>query len=207
MKRIIVLFLSWAFISGVEARTIRDFFASEPGNLLALVPKTVRLDMMDYYDSGTIVQANNNMGDGTRLDTITDNFMRLHTSDVKVLEMKMMKWKNDTILAVVETVEIPVRDSRITFYNKNWVQLREIKPFKMPTMEDFILPNVTKEKRRELLASIAFPVIELSFGGAGFDQLTARHGQDKFLSRQEWNEMKPYLRPTITYSVQGGKIK
>ena len=207
MRQIILIMTLLAVMLGVEARTVRDFFASEPGELLTLVPKTVRLDMLDYYDSGTIVQASNNMGNATRLDTVTDNFLRLHTSDVKTLEMRLMKWKNDTIIAVVETVETPVKDSRITFFNKHWVQLKEIKPFKMPTMEDFILPTVKKNQRKELLENIAFPLIELSFGGPNFEQLTARHGLAEFLGKEEWAKLKPYFRPTLTYSIQGGNIK
>lgn len=207
MKQVILTITLLAVVLGVEARTVRDFFASEPGELLTLVPRTVRLDMLDYYDSGTIVQASNNMGTDTRLDTVTDNFLRLHTSDAKTLEMRLMRWKSDTIIAVVETVETPVKDSRITFFNKNWVRLKEIKPFKMPTMEDFLLPTVKKDKRKEILKGIAFPLIELSFGGPDFEELTARHGLAAFLGKEEWAQLKPYFRPTLTYRVQNGKIK
>ena len=207
MKQIILTLTLLTMVLGMEGRTVRDFFASEPGELLTLVPKTVRLDMLDYYDSGTIVQANNNMGSGTQLDTVTDNFLRLRTSDVKTLEMRLMRWKNDTIIAVVETVETPVKDSHITFYNKHWVRLKEIKPFKMPTIEDFILPTVKKDKRKEILTGIAFPLIELSFGGPNFEELTARHGLAEFLGKEEWANLKPYFRPTLTYRVQNGKIK
>lgn len=207
MKQIILTLVLLTVALGLEARTVRDFFASEPGDLLTLVPKTVRLDMLDYYDSGTIIQASNNMGNDTRLDTVTDNFLRVHTSDAKILELRLMQWKNDTIIAVLETVETPVKDSRITFYNKHWVRLKEIKPFKMPTMEDFILPTVKKDKRKEILESIAFPLIELRFDGPNFEQLTARHGLAEFLGKEEWAKLKPYFRPTLTYRIQNGKIK
>lgn len=207
MKHILITLVLLVLATGLDARTVRDFFASEPDQLFTLIPRTTRLDLLDYYDNGTIVQASNNMGTGTQLDTVTDNFMRLHTSDIKVVELRLMRWKSDTIIAVVETVETPVKDSRITFYNKHWYRLREIKPFKMPTLDDFILPTVKKDKRRELLEGIPFPLIELTFSGDDFAQLTARHGLAEFLTKEEWARLKPYFRPTLTYRIQGGKIK
>lgn len=190
-----------------EARTVRDFFASEPGDVFTLLTKTTRLDMIDYYDNGTVVAASNNMAGTSQIDTITNEYLRLQVSDAKTVEMRLMRWKSDTIIAVVETVETPVKDSRITFYNKHWYQLKEIKPFKMPTMQDFMLPIVKKDKRKELMQQIAFPLIELSFGGPGFEQLTARHGLAEFLSKEEWAKLKPYFRPSLTYHIQNGKIK
>ena len=110
-----------------EARTVRDFFASEPGDVFTLLTKTTRLDMIDYYDNGTVVAASNNMAGTSQIDTITNEYLRLQVSDAKTVEMRLMRWKSDTIIAVVETVETPVKDSRITFYNKHWYQLKEIK--------------------------------------------------------------------------------
>ena len=137
----------------------------------------------------------------------TETQGRIHTSAARTVELRLMQWKSDTIIAVIETVKTPVKDSRITFYNKHWYALKEIKPFKMPTMDDFILPTVKKNQRKELLQQIAFPLIELTFGGPDFEQLTARHGLAEFLGREEWARLKPYLRPTLTYRIQNGKIK
>ena len=206
-KRLILMVAVMLAMLASEARTVCDFFASEPGQVFALLPRTARLDMLDYYDNGTIVKASNNMGTDSQLDTVTDNFLRIHTSAVRTVEMRLMQWKNDTIIALVETVETPVKDSRITFYNKHWYQLKEIKPFKMPTMDDFILPTVKKDQHKEIMQQIAFPLIELTFGGPGFEQLTARHGLAEFLSKDEWAKLKPYFRPTLTYHVLKGKIK
>ena len=206
-KRLILMVAVMLAMLAGEARTVRDFFASEPGQVFALLPRTARLDMLDYYDNGTIVKASNNMGTDSQLDTVTDNFLRIHTSAVRTVEMRLMQWKNDTIIALVETVETPVKDSRITFYNKHWYQLKEIKPFKMPTMDDFILPTVKKDQHKEILQQIAFPLIELTFGGPGFEQLTARHGLAEFLGKEEWAKLRPYFRSTLTYHVLKGKIK
>ena len=190
-----------------QARTVRDFLASEPDELFATLPRTTRLDMIDYYDNGTVVAASNNMAGTSQIDTITNEYLRIQVSDAKTVELRLMQWKSDTIIAVIETVKTPVKDSRITFYNKHWYALKEIKPFKMPTMDDFILPTVKKSQRRELLQQIAFSLIELTFGGPVFEQLTARHGLAEFLGQEEWARLKPYLRPTLTYRIQNGKIK
>lgn len=206
-KRLRTLLLMMLVLLCAEGRTVRDFFASEPGEVFGLLPRTVRLDMVDYYDNGTVVAANNNMGGTTQIDTLTDNFLRVHTSQALTVELRMMQWKRDTILAVIETVATPVADSRITFYNKHWYRLSEIKPFRMPTLDDFIVPGASKAQRRQVLEGIKFALIELRFGGDNFEQLTARHGLAEFLSKEEWEPLRPLLRPTLTYRIVGGKIK
>ncbi|MBQ9216845.1 MAG: DUF3256 family protein [Muribaculaceae bacterium] len=206
-KRLILMLAVMLTILAGESRTVRDFFASEPGDVFTLLTKTTRLDMIDYYDNGTVVAASNNMAGTSQIDTITNEYLRIQVSDAKTVELRLMQWKSDTIIAVIETVKTPVKDSRITFYNKHWYALKEIKPFKMPTMDDFILPTVKKNQRKELLQQIAFPLIELTFGGPDFEQLTARHGLAEFLGQEEWARLKPYLRPTLTYRIQNGKIK
>ena len=43
------------------ARTIADFFATEPGNIFTLLTRTYRMDMVDYYKSGQTAALPNNL--------------------------------------------------------------------------------------------------------------------------------------------------
>ena len=209
MKTLLSLILCLACLApDIAARTARDFFADEPGVLFASIPRTARLDMCDYYDAGQHPKVENQFGNDTRLDTLTDNFIRLHTSEANIMEIRLMPFKNDTIIAVIETALTPAPDSRISFYNRHWYRLREIKPFKAePTINDFFLASTPKATRAEILARLPFTLIEYSFGGTDFATLTARHSLKEFLSRDEWQAIAPYLRPALTYRIDGSKIK
>ncbi|MBR1882980.1 MAG: DUF3256 family protein [Muribaculaceae bacterium] len=190
-----------------QARTVRDFFASEPGDVFMLIQSNMRLDLMDYYDSGQRVFATNNLGNGTQLDTITDVYMKLHTSAARTVQLRMVPMMRDTVLAVIETVLTPVPDSHITFYNKNWVPLRSIKPFEMPTLADFFLPATPRERRDDLTRTLPFAPIKLDFAGENFGELRASHGLNRFLSREEFAQWQPHLVSELRYRLQGRKFK
>lgn len=191
----------------LPARTVREFFADEPGQIFAIINRSARLDMCDYFDAGQKVSVENLFGNGTRLDTITDLYMRLHTSETHIVEIRLMPFKSDTIIAVIETALTPAPDSHITFYNRHWYRLREIKPFKAPTINDFFLSSTPKDTRRELIAGLQFPMIEYTFTGPGFATLEARHSLRAFLGKEVFKSYAPYMRPTLTYRIDGAKIK
>lgn len=209
MRHLLIIALTLATIWPCEARTIRDFFASEPDDILLLMPQTARLDLLDYYDSGQKVEMNNRLGSGTQLVSVDSTYLKIRTSQSKTVEMLMLQFsKRDTIIAVIETVLTPVPDSRLRFFNSNWVELSSIKPLKkMPTLDDFFLTIASKEKRKELTQRLPFTLLEMSFTGDRHDTLTVKHGLKEFLTKEEYALFQPYMRPVITYSIQGAKFK
>ncbi|MBR1552242.1 MAG: DUF3256 family protein [Muribaculaceae bacterium] len=190
-----------------QARTIRDFFASEPGNIFALLPSSTRLDLLDYYDSGQIVEAQNNLGNGTSLISVGDTLLAMNTSESKTLQMRLLTrpGKRDTVIAVIETVKAPVADSRITFYDTQWRPLPDTRYFKAPGIDDFFLRSTPRHKRQELTQTLPFALIELQFDGK--DRLTARHGLKEFLTKEEFSKFRPYMVDSLVYEVDGNKIK
>lgn len=208
MKRYFIITVCLTTLLTCSSRTIRDFFASEPDDIFMLIPHTARLDMLDYYDSGQKVEMSNKLGTGTKLDTLTNDFLRIHTSESRNVELLMLQYsKRDTIIAVIETVFTPVPDSRLRFFNSNWVELSSIRPLKnMPTLDNFFLPSTNKDKRKELLEKLPFTMLEMSFIGNGHNTLVVKHNLDKFLSKEEYAQFKPHIRQSITYSISRGKF-
>ena len=208
-QKIFTAILMLCMLLPMQARTIRDFFASEPDEVLLLVPRSVRLDMMDYYDSHQTPTLNSRLGNGVRMLALDSAYVKLQTSEARVVEILMLQYsRRDTILAVIETVKTPVPDSRLRFFNSNWAELTSLSPLKkMPTLDDFFLPSVKKDKRQELLGRLPFTTIALTFEGENHDRLVARHGLAQFLSKDEYKLFAPYVRPTVTYQISGAKFK
>lgn len=206
MKRLLFIILCGITLFSANSRTIRDFFANEPDDIFMLVPHTARLDMLDYYDSGQKVEMANKLGTNTQLDTLDNSYLKIHTSKSRSVELLMLQYsRRDTIIAVIETVFTPVPDSRLRFFNSNWVELSSIRPLKkMPTLDDFFLPTVNKAKRSELLEKLPFTLLEMTFTSR--NTLVVRHNLDKFLSKEEFTQFKPYLRDRLTYSINGAKF-
>ena len=124
MKRLYsILVLSLVLMpSTLAARTIADFFASEPGNIFTLLTRTHRLDMVDYYNSGQVVDVPNNLAGEARLIELDSVYLKVQTSGSRVVEMLMRKAGKDTVITVIETVMTPVPDSRLTQWNVHWQQ-------------------------------------------------------------------------------------
>ena len=193
--------------STLAARTIADFFASEPGNIFTLLTRTHRLDMVDYYNSGQVVAVPNNLAGETRLIELDSTYLKVQTSGSRVVEMLMRKAGKDTVITVMETVMTPVPDSRLTQWNVHWQQYISERLFQKPDIDDFIVGKMPHDLRLDLQDAMIFPLIQLTFTGANHDSIVASQGLEQFLAPVEYKRFATYLKPTLQYRFNGLKIK
>lgn len=209
MKRLLsILCLSLALLplTGM-ARTISDFFASEPGNIFPLLTRTGRLDMVDYYNSGKTVAIANNLEGESSLLQLDSAYLKVQTSKNRIVEMRMRTAGKDTVITVIETVMTPVPDSRLTQWNVHWQRFTSDKLFAMPGIDDFIIRKMPHDLRADLQDAMIFPLIQLTFKGEGHDIIEASHGLEQFLAKEEYQRYSSYLKPSISYRFNGLKIK
>ena len=209
MKRLLsILCLSLALLplTGM-ARTISDFFASEPGNIFPLLTRTGRLDMVDYYNSGKTVAIANNLEGESNLLQLDSAYLKVQTSKNRIVEMRMRTAGKDTVITVIETVMTPVPDSRLTQWNVHWQRFTSDKLFAMPGIDDFIIRKMPHDLRADLQDAMIFPLIQLTFKGEGHDIIEAAHGLEQFLAKEEYQRYSSYLKPSISYRFNGLKIK
>jgi hypothetical protein len=209
MKRFLsILCLSLAFLPlTVTARTIADFFASEPGNIFPLLTRTNRLDMVDYHKSGQTVAISNNLTGDSKLLELDSTYIKVQTSDAKVVEMLMRTAGKDTVITVIETVMTPVPDSRLSQWNSHWQRYISDRLFAMPVIDDFFVKKMPQELRADLQDAMIFPLIRLTFTGENHDTIEASHGLEQFLASNEYQRFAAYLKPTLKYRFNGLKIK
>ena len=209
MKRLLsILCLSLALLplTGM-ARTISDFFASEPGNIFPLLTRTGRLDMVDYYNSGKTVAIANNLEGESSLLQLDSAYLKVQTSKNRIVEMRMRTAGKDTVITVIETVMTPVPDSRLTQWNVHWQRFTSDKLFAMPGIDDFIIRKMPHDLRADLQDAMIFPLIQLTFKCEGHDIIEATHGLEQFLAKEEYQRYSSYLKPSISYRFNGLKIK
>ena len=209
MKRFLsILFLSLALLPMTgTARTIADFFASEPGNIFPLLTRTNRLDMVDYHKSGQTVAIANNLTGDSKLLELDSTYIKVQTSDAKVVEMLMRTAGKDTVITVIETVMTPVPDSRLSQWNSHWQRYISDRLFAMPGIDDFFVKKMPQELRADLQDAMIFPLIRLSFTGEKHDTIEASHGLEQFLASNEYQRFAAYLKPSLKYRFNGLKIK
>lgn len=189
------------------ARTISDFFASEPGNIFPLLTRTSRLDMVDYYNSGKTVAIANNLEGESSLLQLDSAYLKVQTSKNRIVEMRMRTAGKDTVITVIETVMTPVPDSRLTQWNVHWQRFTSDKLFAMPGIDDFIIRKMPHDLRADLQDAMIFPLVQLTFKGEGHDIIEAALGLEQFLAKEEYQRYSSYLKPSISYRFNGLKIK
>ena len=191
----------------VMARTIADFFASEPGNIFPLLTRTNRLDMVDYYNSGQMVAIGNNLAGDSKLLELDSAYLKVQTSPSRMVEMLMRTVGKDTVITVIETVMTPVPDSRLSQWNSHWQRYISNRLFAMPGIDDFIVGKMSKELRADLQDAMIFPLTRLSFTGEKHDTIEATHGLEQFLAPSEYKRFASYLKPSLKFRFNGLKIK
>ncbi|MGM9803218.1 MAG: DUF3256 family protein [Muribaculaceae bacterium] len=209
-----ILITCLGFAQLCEAKTIRELFSSEPDNILLILPSRTRLDMLDYFDMGNKVAANNLLSSESttsQLIDVTDNSISLQLTDATKIDMMLYETVQgkDSVVAVVKTTLLPAPDSQIAFYDTHWNLLKKKNIFTEPTINDFVMPNTAKSDLATINELVKFPIIsyEIATGSDNATIITARLGLEQFLSAEDWAKVKPFLRTSLTYQRQRNNMK
>ncbi len=212
----ILLATMLATMSAFAAQRLQDpavgrLFCSEPGMVLADLSPATRAEMLAYYIGGQVVEKDNDMGEKAAIDTVTDQYMRLHTSVSRSVQMRLLckgQSKGDTVIAVIETVKTPVADSRLSFYDTQWRPIATKRVFKdLPTIGSFIRPGTSKADAADLMQRIDFAMITFDFEGPDHSKLVARQRLDEFYSAADYKPMGKHLIKSITFTTVGGRLR
>lgn len=125
MKKLVV-FLIFAFTQCiyVHCESITNVFMAMPDSLFPLLTEKNRHDMIDFYNNHMEAKVRNQLNDYARLDTLTDSYIHLTLSKASTAEMKLLQTDDSMqVVALIQTVSAPAKDSRIRFFNTQWQQL------------------------------------------------------------------------------------
>ena len=201
------------FSSVAEAKTIRELFADEPDDIFILLPKSTRLDMLDYFDVGKMVKVENSLSSGkkvSRLLKVTDSSIDVAVTQSSQVSMTLLtSAKADSVIAVVQTYQVPYFDSQISFYDVDWNKLNTSKYFDAPTVKSFILPGTDKKIVNDILQSVKFSLISDSIEQAdnGDVTLNASLNLEGVMVKEDYDRIKDYLSKTIVYRLSNLKFK
>ena len=196
-----------------EAKTIRELFADEPDDIFILLPKSTRLDMLDYFDVGKMVKVENSLSSGkkvSRLLKVTDSSIDVAVTQSSQVSMTLLtSAKADSVIAVVQTYQVPYFDSQISFYDVEWNKLNTSKYFDAPTVKSFILPGTDTKIVNDILQSVKFSLISYSIEQAdnGDVTLTASLNLEGVMVKEDYDRIKDYLSKTIVYRLSNLKFK
>ena len=209
-KTIISLLIVCFALTG-EAKTIRELFADEPDDIFMILPKSTRLDMLDYYDVGRMVTMESNMASNkkeSRLLKVSDSQIDVALTGASQVSMTLLTENSDSIIAVVQTYQLPYFDSQISFFDTNWNRLNTKKYFTDPTVKSFIIKGADKAKVNEILSLVKFALISYQIEQTdGVTTLTASLNLEGVMVKEDYDQIKDYLTKTVVFRLEKLKFK
>jgi|GEM_PF-886879 len=126
VPKIILLAALFAFhFSLLTAQTrMRDVIVHMPDSVLALLTSVNRADCVDFREADMPAKVSNRLGGTTELVTLTDDYALWQYTAASQVEMKLLPTNDSTsIICLVHTVQTPVPDSHIRFFDQTWAPL------------------------------------------------------------------------------------
>ena len=202
-KLIPALLLLFCTAFGLEARTVADFFKTAPDRVLPILPQNTRLDMIDYFQFGSSHASSNAFQGEARLNALSDAVAQFEADKDVELQMAVIPAKNDTVIALITTVNTPAPVSSIEFFDKNWNALSKA-PFAMPKYAEWL--NI-KAADEVALLKLSLPFMPVS---ASFDPdatlLRLENTASKYLEKEEFEGIAPKIQEFKIYDLVQGRF-
>lgn len=153
LRSILLAVISGCIALTASARTVLDFFAEAPEEIIPLLTTNTRLDMIDYYASGLSTPSSNTLSGKSRIVEADSLQAEIQLSEEVTFQLALYPTKNDTLIVVVETFATPIPDSKIKVLNKDWSLREERITF---DRKDFISKNNLKASRKADMPEMIF---------------------------------------------------
>lgn len=185
--------------------TAREAFVNLPLEVMDLLPKSTRLDMLDYFEADSVWQAKNTLGGPSVLEQLSDNRLTVKLTPVSRLQVCILpsvKKNEGPVVMTLYTVGDDAPDTELNFFSREMAPLEEKKFFKAPKLRDFF--NVDRRSGRsekELEQIVAFPTVEYEMEQGG--RLVGRLTVSPLLSQEDREALDKYLRKDLRWEWKG----
>ncbi|HRF69589.1 MAG TPA: DUF3256 family protein [Muribaculum sp.] len=205
MKRLIniavVMVMSLAGMQNASARlTAAGAFADAPAPLFPLLDKNARLDMIDYFNSGSATPTQNALQGKSRVTALTPDDIKIAMTDASSYQISILPYGNDSIIAVIQTVAAPAHDSHISFYNRRWEKM-SAPLFKAPDLDAWLTSDGDKDASN-VAALIPFMLAKYDYDNATA-VLTLTNNLQEFLSPDVYKMVSASIHPVLKYRWTG----
>ena len=137
MRHILTLVLLLLGMNASAQHRMAELFLSMPDSLMPLLNEKLRKDVIDFYDNHMEAKVRNVFDEYVELQQLTDDYLRVQTSDRSRTELKLLHTADSTaIVALVRTVRSAASDSQVRFFTDQWQSLQWIR-FPVPSVADF----------------------------------------------------------------------
>lgn len=178
-------------------------FASAPQSVFPLLDKNARLDMIDYFASGSDTPSRNKLDGSSRISELNDYSVKIKMTDASDYQLAILPAGSDSLIAVISTVATPAHDSHISFYDRTWKKLPDTY-FTAPAISDWL--NADGKKSPDMVTSmVPFMLAEYVYNPET-KSLTLTNNLNEFMSEDTESMISPYLLPSLEYKWDGKRF-
>lgn len=131
-----------------SAQTMRDVWMNMPDSVAPYLNKNLRTELADYVAMKADAKVRNLLGDTTRIEKMTNDYLLASLSPALKLELKLL---DKHTLAVVKTWSGPVEDSQLLLCDAQWHSKQFAIPTALQTNADSVAADADPEGLRLLL--------------------------------------------------------
>lgn len=200
-KLLMVLTMLIACVPTILAQlTAEQAFADAPSSIFPLLDKNARLDMIDYFKSGSSTPSQNAFNGTSRITQLTPAQVSVSMTDATKYDIIVLNQGASQIIALIQTVATPAPDSHITFYSAAWSPLKE-SLFTPPTLQDWLTAKGS-DNSSQVSNLVPFMLASYSYDAAT-SVLTLTNNLKEFLSADIYSMIAADLRTSLTYKWNG----
>lgn len=183
----------------------RNCFTTAPIDVLPLLEPQTRQDMLTYYDAGRDTPSQNVFGSDCRIISLDDDCLKMITGEGVTTEMFVLNptGKNQ-VIGVIETIDTPVADSRVTFYDTGWRDLTGSVSID-PTLADW-LPKAEQRNLADIQRDVPFVLASMHFDPAT-STVVADNNMQAYYTADDTPAALTVLKPHLTYKWTGKKFR
>jgi len=178
-----------------------DAFKSAPRSVVPLIEPSTRLDMIDYFNAGSVKASRNTLYGNSRITELTPERIVVEATAATTIEMVALPAGNDTIIAVITTRATPVPDSKVTLWTSSWEDVTQ-KSFKAPDVAEWLAPGASRD---EVESALPFLLVSCSYDPAT-KSFTFTNRSVEFIGEEVYEPLKPLLRDTLAYGWDGRRL-
>lgn len=189
--------------------TPREVFDNLDCVALDLLPKSLRFEMLAYYDEGIKKQFLNSLDGICYIDTMTDVYMRVSLTPVSIFEIRMLPYNHGFVAMTLYTVgaDGQAPDTQVDFYDAQLNLLDADKFFPMPEIKDYLnLKGLGGKDKKQITDLVAFPTFEFT-ASPDNEILNGRLTVGEYMTQEDYKILKPYIVPAVRYEWNGKKFK
>jgi hypothetical protein len=192
-----------------DTLTARDALLRMPIANIDILSRSMRLDMLGYYDADSIYQVRNALsGVSEIVPPLTNDYLKIRLTSASTIAIKVLPSKSGQIFVSSYTIggENNSHDSELSIFDKYMRHIKTSKYLKEPKLKDFLIEGVDSKTREMVLETIPFLTVEYTLE-PDRDTLTATLTIDGYMGREAYDKVSPYLRKQLQYRWSGNKFE